>query len=165
MPPGVHGTIIDVKVFSRKGIDKDSRTLAIEGEEIALIEKDYKDEIDIVKNETAKKIRGVLVGKKASKSTAVGKVSFKKGEAIQEEEIVKLSIKDLVKVSAQGVDQKALLEMESSSKDQVAILKSMLEEKVSRLKKGDDLAPGVIKMVKVFMAMKRKLQVLSLIHI
>ena len=159
VPPGVHGTIIDVKVFSRKGIDKDSRTLAIEDEEIALIEKDYKDEIDIVKSETAKKIRGLLVGKKASKSTAVGKVSFKKGEAIQEEEIVNLRIKDLVKVSAQGVDQKALLEMESSSKDQVAILKSMLEEKVSRLKKGDDLAPGVIKMVKVFMAMKRKLQV------
>ena len=159
VPPGVHGTVIDVKVFSRKGIDKDSRTLAIEDEEIALIEKDYKDEIDIVKSETAKKIRGLLVGKKASKSTAVGKVSFKRGEAIQEEEIVNLSIKDLVKVSAQGVDQKSLLEMESSSKDQVAILKSMLEEKVSRLKKGDDLAPGVIKMVKVFMAMKRKLQV------
>ena len=133
MPPGVHGTVIDVKVFSRKGIDKDSRTLAIEDEEIALIEKDYKDEIDIVKSETAKKIRGLLVGKKTSKSTAVGKVSFKKGEAIQEEEIVKLSIKDLVKVSAQGVDQKALLEMESSSKDQVVILKSMLQEKVSRL--------------------------------
>ena len=159
VPPGVHGTVIDVKVFSRKGIDKDSRTLAIEDEEIALIEKDYKDEIDIVKSETAKKIRGLLLGKKASKSTTVGKVSFKKGEAIQEEEIFQLSIKDLVKVSAQGVDQKALLEMESSSKDQVAILKSMLEEKVSRLQKGDDLAPGVIKIVKVFMAMKRKLQV------
>ncbi|MDG1928672.1 MAG: DNA-directed RNA polymerase subunit beta, partial [Nitrospinaceae bacterium] len=159
VPPGVHGTVIDVKVFSRKGIDKDSRTLAIEDEEIAVIEKDYKDEIDIVKSETAKKIRGLLLGKKASKSTTVGKVSFKKGEAIQEEEIFQLSIKDLVKVSAQGVDQKALLELESSSKDQVVILKSMLEEKVSRLQKGDDLAPGVIKMVKVFMAMKRKLQV------
>ena len=159
VPPGVHGTVIDVKVFSRKGIDKDSRTLAIEDEEIALIEKDYKDEIDIVKSETAKKIRGILVGKKASKSTTVGKVSLKKGEVIQEEEIVRLGVKDLVKISAEGVDQKVLLEMESSSKDQVTILKSMLEEKVSRLQKGDDLAPGVIKMVKVFMAMKRKLQV------
>ncbi len=159
VPPGVHGTVIDVKVFSRKGIDKDSRTLAIEEEEIALIEKDYNDEIAIVKSETAKKIRSLLAGKNASKSTTVGKVSFKKGEKIQEEDIAKMSIKDLVKVPGQGVDEKALLGMESSSKDQVAILKSMLEEKVTRLKKGDDLSPGVIKLVKVFMAMKRKLQV------
>jgi DNA-directed RNA polymerase subunit beta len=59
VPPGVHGTVIDVKVFSRKGIDKDSRTLAIEDEEIAVVEKDYKDEIDIVKSETAKKNSGI----------------------------------------------------------------------------------------------------------
>ena len=64
VPPGVHGTVIDVKVFSRKGIDKDSRTLAIEEEEITLIEKDYKDEIDIVKSETAKKFGGCLLVKK-----------------------------------------------------------------------------------------------------
>ena len=70
-----------------------------------------------------------------------------------------MSIKDLTKVPAQGVDEKTLLDMESTSKEQVGILKSMLEEKVSRLKKGDDLSPGVIKLVKVFMAMKRKLQV------
>ncbi|MZG54196.1 MAG: DNA-directed RNA polymerase subunit beta [Nitrospinae bacterium] len=159
VPPGVHGTVIDVKVFSRKGIDKDSRTLAIEEEEIALIEKDYNDEIAIVKSETTKKMLGLLVGKSASKSTTVGKASFKKGETIREEDIFKLSIKDLVKVPAQGVDEKALQQMEASSKEQVAILKSMLEEKVSRLKKGDDLSPGVIKLVKVFMAMKRKLQV------
>ncbi len=159
VPPGVHGTVIDVKVFSRKGIDKDSRTLAIEEEEIALIEKDYNDEIAIVKSETAKRMRGMLAGKNASKSTTVGKFSFKKGEAIEAADLEKLNIKDLVKVPAQGVDEKSLLDMEISSKDQVGILKSMLEEKVTRLKKGDDLSPGVIKLVKVFMAMKRKLQV------
>ena len=159
MPPGVHGTVIDVKVFSRKGIDKDSRTLAIEEEEISIIQKDYNDEIEIVKTETGKRMRGLLVGKKASKSTTVGKVSFKKGQVIEEQEIAKMGIKDLSKVPAQGVDEKTLLGMESSSKEQVGILKSMLEEKVTRLKKGDDLSPGVIKLVKVFMAMKRKLQV------
>ena len=159
VPPGVNGTIIDVKVFSRKGIDKDSRTLAIEEEEIAFIEKDYNDEIAIVKNETEKKMRGLLVGKNVSKSATVGKVNFKKGEAIQEEEIARLSRKDLVRVPVSGVDEKALQQMEASSKEQVVILKSMLEEKVARLKKGDDLAPGVIKLVKVFMAMKRKLHV------
>jgi DNA-directed RNA polymerase subunit beta len=73
--------------------------------------------------------------------------------------IAKMSIKDLAKVPTKAVDEKTLQEMESNCKNQVQILKSMLEEKVARLKKGDDLAPGVIKMVKVFMAMKRKLQV------
>ena len=159
VPPGVHGTVIDVKVFSRKGIDKDSRTLAIEEEEIALIEKDYGDEIKIVKNETEKKIHALLVGKEATKTLTVGRVSFKKGEVISEELISKMSIKDLTKVPAKGVTEKELLAMEENSKGQVQILKSMLEEKIAHLKKGDDLAPGVIKMVKVFMAMKRKLQV------
>ncbi|MBT6554852.1 MAG: DNA-directed RNA polymerase subunit beta, partial [Candidatus Marinimicrobia bacterium] len=159
VPPGVHGTVIDVKVFSRKGIDKDSRTLAIEEEEISRIEKDYNEEIAIVKSETTKSMVGLLVGKNASKSTTIGKVSFAKGQAIEEAQIGKMSLKDMVKVPAQGVDEKTLLGMESSAKEQVAILKSMLEEKVTRLKKGDDLSPGVIKLVKVFMAMKRKLQV------
>ena len=159
VPPGAQGTVIDVKVFSRKGIDKDSRTLAIEEEEITRIEKDYNDEIKIVKNETEKRMRSLLVGKEAAKSTTKGRVSFKKGQVIDDALIAKMSIKDLAKVPTKAVDEKTLQEMESNCKNQVQILKSMLEEKVARLKKGDDLAPGVIKMVKVFMAMKRKLQV------
>ena len=159
VPPGVHGTVIDVKVFSRKGIDKDSRTLAIEEEEISRIEKDYNEEIGIVKSETTKSMVGLLVGKKVNKATTIGRVSFAKGQEIEEAQISKMSLKDMVKVSVQGVDEKTLLGMEASAKEQVAILKSMLEEKVTRLKKGDDLSPGVIKLVKVFMAMKRKLQV------
>ena len=159
VPPGAQGTVIDVKVFSRKGIDKDSRTLAIEEEEITRIEKDYNDEIKIVKNETEKRMRSLLVDKEAAKSTTKGRVSFKKGQVIDDALIAKMSIKDLAKVPTKAVDEKTLQEMESNCKNQVQILKSMLEEKVARLKKGDDLAPGVIKMVKVFMAMKRKLQV------
>jgi DNA-directed RNA polymerase subunit beta len=102
---------------------------------------------------------GLLVGKKVNKATTIGRVSFAKGQEIEEAQISKMSLKDMVKVSVQGVDEKTLLGMEASAKEQVAILKSMLEEKVTRLKKGDDLSPGVIKLVKVFMAMKRKLQV------
>ena len=159
VPPGVQGTVIDVKVFSRKGIDKDSRTLAIEEEEIARIEKDYNDEIKIVKSETGKKMCSLLVGKEATRSTTIGRVSFKKGKMIDAELIAKMSIKDLAKAPVKSANDKALQERESNCKNQVQILKSMLEEKVERLKKGDDLAPGVIKLVKVFMAMKRKLQV------
>ncbi|MBT5027719.1 MAG: DNA-directed RNA polymerase subunit beta, partial [Nitrospina sp.] len=84
---------------------------------------------------------------------------LEKGQAIDEALIAKMSIKDLAKVPVKSADEKALLAMEENSKGQVQILKSMLEEKIAQLKKGDDLAPGVIKLVKVFMAMKRKMQV------
>jgi DNA-directed RNA polymerase subunit beta len=159
VPPGVTGTVIDVKVFSRKGVDKDSRSLAIEEEEISLIEKDFNEEIKIVKTETEKGIANMLIGKPVSKNATVGKHSFKKGDVISEEMIQKISLKDLPSVPAQGVDSDELQVLADACKDQVHILKTMMDEKFARLKKGDDLAPGVIKMVKVFMAMKRKLQV------
>jgi DNA-directed RNA polymerase subunit beta len=159
VPPGILGTIIDVKVFSRKGIDKDSRSLAIEEEEIAGVEKDFGDEIKIVKSETEKAMRSLIVGQSATKAATVGRATFTKGQKFDDALIAKMSIKDLAKVPVKAADEKILLEMEENSKDQIQVLKSMLEEKITHLKKGDDLAPGVIKMVKVFMAMKRKLQV------
>ena len=159
VPPGILGTIIDVKVFSRKGIDKDSRSLAIEEEEIAGVEKDFGDEIKIIKSETEKAMRSLVVGQSATKAATVGRTTFTKGQEFDGALIAKMSIKDLAKVPVKPADEKILLEMEESSKDQIQVLKSMLEEKITHLKKGDDLAPGVIKMVKVFMAMKRKLQV------
>jgi DNA-directed RNA polymerase subunit beta len=159
VPPGIQGTVIDVKVFSRKGIDKDSRTLAIEEEEISRVEKDFGDEIRIVKSETEKKMRALVEGSGAAKSATVGRVSIKKGDVIDAGLTAKMSIKDLAKLPVKSADEKLLLGMEENSKNQVQILKSMMDEKVAHLKKGDDLAPGVIKMVKVFMAMKRKLQV------
>ncbi len=159
VPPGVMGTVIDVKVFSRKGVDKDSRSLAIEEEEIRLIEKDFNEEIKIVKTETEKSLHNLLIGKQVSKSATVGRHSFKKGDILSEEIIQKVSLKDLPNIPAQGVDSDELQALADICKDQVHILKTMMDEKFARLKKGDDLAPGVIKLVKVFMAMKRKLQV------
>jgi DNA-directed RNA polymerase subunit beta len=159
VPPGIQGTVIDVKVFSRKGIDKDSRSLSIEEEEVSRIEKDYSDEIKIVKSETEKKMRSLIAGNEVAKSVTIGKISLEKGQKIDVELISKMSIKDLAKIPVKGVTEKQLIDMEENSKSQVHILKSMLDEKIVQLKKGDDLAPGVIKMVKVFMAMKRKMQV------
>jgi DNA-directed RNA polymerase subunit beta len=159
VPPGILGIVIDVKVFSRKGIDKDSRTLSIEEEEVSRIEKDFNDEIQIVKSETDKKLKSILAGQTVAQPVEVGRFSFKKGQMLSAEDLEKMTAKDLVKIPVQGVDTAELEEIESSCKDQVQILKSMMSEKVSKLKKGDDLAPGVIKLVKVFVAMKRKLQV------
>ena len=104
-------------------------------------------------------MRSIIVGQSAAKSATVGRVIFKKGQEIDGPLIARMAIKDLAKVPVKTADEKMLLEMEESAGGQIQVLKSMLEEKVERLKKGDDLAPGVIKLVKVFMAMKRKLQV------
>lgn len=159
VPPGIQGIVIDVKVFSRKGIDKDSRTIAIEEEEIAKIEKDFGDEIQIVKSETEKRLMDMLKGKTSSKSVTIGRKELPKGTALDMEVMGKMASKDLVKIPVKDVDPVEMQEIEDSSKEQVHILKTMMNDKIAKLKKGDDLAPGVIKLVKVFVAMKRKLQV------
>ncbi len=159
VPPGIQGIVIDVKVFSRKGVDKDSRTLSIEEEEISKIEKDFNDEILIVKSETEKRLLSMLVGASVTKSATVGKHTFKKGQTLTEEDLDKVPAKDLVKIPVKEAHPNELQLIEDGAKDQIHILKTMMNEKVSKLKKGDDLAPGVIKLVKVFVAMKRKLQV------
>lgn len=159
VPPGVSGIVIDVKVFSRKGVDKDSRTLAIEEEEISRIQKDFNDEIRIIKGETEKGVFSLLSGKLVSRTVSIGRRDFKKGDALSGESLEKVSLKDMVKIPVKDVAADELQAMEDSCKDQVHILKTMMDEKIVRLKKGDDLSPGVIKLVKVFMAMKRKLQI------
>ena len=159
VPPGIQGIVIDVKVFSRKGIDKDSRTIAIEEEEIARIEKDFGDEIQIVKNETEKRLMDMLKGKATSKAVTLGRKELPKGTLLDMEVLEKMASKDLVKIPVKDVDPAEMQEIEDSSKDQIHILKTMMSDKIAKLKKGDDLAPGVIKLVKVFVAMKRKLQV------
>ncbi|OGW18678.1 MAG: DNA-directed RNA polymerase subunit beta, partial [Nitrospinae bacterium RIFCSPLOWO2_12_FULL_47_7] len=159
VPPGIQGVVIDVKVFSRKGIDRDSRSLSIEEEEVARIEKDYNDEIRIAKSETEKRMRNMFRGTSATKAVSIGKINIKKGQELDDEILEKMSVKDLVKLSAKEVDPANLEEIEENCKDQIHLLKAMMEERVAKLKKGDDLSPGVIKLVKVFVAMKRKLQV------
>lgn len=159
VPPGIQGIVIDVKVFSRKGVDKDSRTIAIEEEEIAKIEKDFGDEIQIVKNETEKLLMDMLKGKVISKSVTIGRKELAKGTALDLEVMGKMGSKDLAKIPVKELDPVEMQQIEDSSKDQIHILKTMMNDKIEKLKKGDDLAPGVIKLVKVFVAMKRKLQV------
>ncbi len=159
VPPGINGVVIDVKVFSRKGVDKDFRSMSIEEEEISRVEKDFNDEIKIVKSETEKRMIEMLVDREVVRGGALGKHTLKKGDILNAETLKKIAAKDMAKINAQGVPQEDLQELEENSREQIQLLKSMLSEKIAKLKKGDDLSPGVIKMVKVFVAMKRKLQV------
>ncbi|MCH2389537.1 MAG: DNA-directed RNA polymerase subunit beta [Nitrospinales bacterium] len=159
VPPGIQGTVIDVKVFSRKGIDKDPRTILIEEEGIARIRKDFSDEIMIVENETGKQMRSILSGKVVSKSITIRNRSFKKSVVLEDSLLDKLKTVDLVQIPVKGVDLDELQRLEENSRKRINTLKATMKEKIVQLQKGDELSPGVIKLVKVFLAMKRKLQV------
>ena len=159
VPPGIRGTVIDVKVFSRKGIDKDSRTALIEDEEAARIRKDINDEIEIVKSETGKRMRTLLSGGVVSKSVKIGRRDFKKSEVLEDGLLEGLSVKDMAEIPVKDIDLNELRGLEEGSKKRIGALKALMKEKIDQLQKGDELSPGVIKLVKVFLAMKRKLQV------
>ncbi len=161
VPPGIEGTVIGVKVFSRKGIDKDSRTQSLEEEEMSRLTKDYEEEIDIIKEERDKKIRNLLLDRTAVKDVKVGKkLLIQKKKKLTETILEKLVGKDLlsVEVAEEGIMDE-IGEIEDAAQDQIHAMKTLMNEKISKLKKGDELSPGVIKLVKVFVSMKRKLSV------
>src|SRR5687768_3605425 len=165
VPPGIEGTVVDVKVFSRRGVDKDERAKSIEEEEIGRLEKDYQDEIAMVEMERDQKLKNLLVGKtsinelfdptdKASRVT-------KKGDRIDRADLDNFSWNELKKVKVKEDDGLAQMvrRIEELAEEQIGIYDSMLEDRIGRLRRGDDLPPGVIKMVKVYVAVKRKLSV------
>jgi DNA-directed RNA polymerase subunit beta len=164
VPPGIEGTVVDVKVFSRRGVDKDERAKSIEEEEVAGLEKDYQDEISMVELERDQKLKNILVGKTLTQDLVdpikKDRVS-KKGDKIDRPELENFSWHELKKVRIKEDDGLAntIKRIEELADDQIAFFDRMLEERVGRLRRGDDLPPGVIKMVKVYVAVKRKLSV------
>jgi DNA-directed RNA polymerase subunit beta len=164
VPPGIEGTVVDVKVFSRRGVDKDERAKSIEEEEVAGLEKDYQDEISMVELERDQKLKNILVGKTLTQDLVdpikKDRVS-KKGDKIDRPELENFSWHELKKVKIKEDDGLAntIKRIEELADDQIAFFDRMLEERVGRLRRGDDLPPGVIKMVKVYVAVKRKLSV------
>ncbi|GMU67661.1 MAG: hypothetical protein AMXMBFR36_39350 [Acidobacteriota bacterium] len=162
VPPGIEGTVVDVKIFSRKGTEKDIRQQEIEGMEIARLEKNTRDEIRILTEERNKKISDLLIGKTVSalvKSRAGDKL-LDKGDtitlpalqALTRQEILRLPVTD-----KRVVDAVEIIYRKTDS--YIEILHKVNKERIELLQKGDELPPGVIKLVKVYVAMKRKLQV------
>ena len=161
-PPGIEGTIVDVKIFSRKGIDKDLRALAIEQDQIAKIEKNSKDEIRIIREEANKKIRDLLVGRVAAEdvSDRDGSEIVKKGARFTPEGVARLSPQQLKRLKLKDEEIADEIQMVLRRQDsQIEVLNRVNAERIELLQKGDELPPGVIKMVKVYVAMKRKLSV------
>src|SRR6266849_736852 len=165
VPPGIEGTVVDVKVFSRRGVDKDERAKSIEEEEIARLEKDYQDEIAMVEMERDQKLKNLLVGKTAVQDitdpTNKNNRLTKKGDRIDRADLDNLSWNELKKTKVKEDDGLAQMvrRIEELAEEQIGIYDSMLEERIGRLRRGDDLPPGVIKMVKVYVAVKRRLSV------
>jgi DNA-directed RNA polymerase subunit beta len=162
-PPGIDGTVVDVQVFTRKGQEKDQRSLSIEQSEEDSLRRDLEDEIRILREQRDERIYELFEGRKLAKDLTVNKETVvPRGERITREMIQGLEPKLLRKaeLTATSVDVGAeIKEYEERTERQIRILSDIYEEKIAKLKQGDELAPGVIKMVKVFIAMKRKLSV------
>ncbi|MDA2934092.1 DNA-directed RNA polymerase subunit beta [Acidobacteria bacterium AH-259-D05] len=161
-PPGIEGTVVDVKIFSRKGVAKDLRAQLIEQEEVERMEKDLEDEIRILQEESSKRIIEVLAGKTAQTRVlnTERKTVVKKGGKLGQKVLKALGYKELRKISVTGkAATKELSQIENKTDRQIKILRSLHQERLRQMEKGDELLPGVIKMVKVYVAMKRKLSV------
>lgn len=154
LPPGVAGTVVDVRVFNRHGVDKDERAIAIERSEIERLGKDRDDELAILERNVYGRLQPLVLGKNA--------VSGPKGlgrGVVTAEKMAELSRGLWWQIALD--DEKAMGELEAMKKqfeDARKALDRRFEDKVEKLQRGDELPPGVMKMVKVFVAVKRKLQ-------
>ena len=160
VPPGVTGTVINAKVFSRKGVDKDERAKDIENQEEAKLLKDQNDEIKILKDSAYKRIKRLLHGKSTTAKLVddKGKVLLNKAQDVTDALLDEIPEKYWPEIAVGGAEEKVAKILENFN-EQKELVKLVFGEKISRLKKGDELPPGVIKMVKVYVAIKRKLAV------
>ncbi|MBY8825860.1 DNA-directed RNA polymerase subunit beta [Sphingomonas colocasiae] len=155
LPPGVAGTIVEVRVFNRHGIDKDERAMAIEREEIERLKKDSDDERGILNRASYGRLREMLLGQVA---TAAPK-GVKKGSEIDESLLEEVERHEWWKFAVQDDKRQADLEAVKAQYDEaVKLINEKFEDRREKLERGDELPPGVLKMVKVFVAVKRKLQ-------
>jgi DNA-directed RNA polymerase subunit beta len=162
VPPGVEGTVINARVFSRKGVTKDERSRQIEEDEITRLKKDEEDQVRILRESTGRKVKKLLVGKTTANRLADDqrRQLLVKGHEVTAEDIDQIppGYWSDIRVG----DDKVELELERACRamrEQIDRLQRVSEEKTTRLQAGDELPPGVIKMVKIFVAIKRKLQV------
>jgi DNA-directed RNA polymerase subunit beta len=164
VPPGAEGTVIDARVFARRGVEKDQRTLEIEGAERARLEKDKDDQVKIVERSARTRLKEILVGNKLKtnlREKGKTKAVLSNRKSITEEDVDRIPV-----ALWAGADLKASMdlieEMESIVEaylERIRRIEDLFELKLEMLSQGDELAPGVIKMVKVYVAIKRKLSV------
>ena len=155
LPPGDYGTVVEVRVFNRHGIEKDERALQIEREEVERLARDRDDEVGILDRNTYARLKSMIAGKKAIK----GPKGVKSGSIIDDDLLESLSRGQWWQLVLEDEADAANIESLNKQYDlQKGALDARFEDKVEKVRRGDDLPPGVMKMVKVFIAVKRKLQ-------
>ncbi|MBU2028131.1 MAG: DNA-directed RNA polymerase subunit beta [Proteobacteria bacterium] len=164
VPPGVEGTIIDAKIFARKGTERDSRSQYIEDEAVSFLYKDRDDEIRIIAEGVRKQIAGMLIGKMSASKVSDPKkkrILLKKGEIITDEVLARIPFdlwREIALDSEEEVESRIGILYENLSRKK-EFVEAYFAGKIEKLKAGDELPPGVIKLVKVYIAIKRKLSV------
>ncbi|MEQ8179348.1 MAG: DNA-directed RNA polymerase subunit beta, partial [Amphiplicatus sp.] len=155
VPPGVTGTVVEVRVFSRRGVDKDERALAIERSEIERLAKDRNDERAILERNFMQRLKDLLLGKRV----VSGPKDLEEGAKVTDELLAQFTPGQCAQIVV--ANDKVMQDVEGLKKqfeENIARLQERFDNKVDKVQRGDDLSPGVMKMVKVFVAVKRKLQ-------
>jgi len=160
-PPGVEGTVIDVKVFTRRGLKKDNRALEIDEFEISKLHRNFSDEKKILLDDKYQKIRNLIAGKKLTADFNLGGKKYAKGKTITNADLSSLDEEFLkqVKKSLPDPDKNLIQEIEGKTKLHVEALRKELQEKIDQMKKGDEFSPGIIKIIKVLIAVNRRISV------
>ncbi|MBW2659101.1 MAG: DNA-directed RNA polymerase subunit beta [Deltaproteobacteria bacterium] len=163
VPPGVSGVVIDAKVFSRKGVDKDERSLMIEDLEVEKLNQDKLDELQSLKRGVCREIGDIVDGRTAKKDILDGKgqLVVKLGKKISTDHALSIGFENLrtMEFSEKAKYGERIEEVYQLYERQSTLIKERYEGIIERMTKGDDLPPGVVKMVKVYVATKRKLSV------
>ena len=154
VPSGGDGTIIDVHVFTREGLEKDGRALDIEESQLKEIKKDVDEELSIIEGATFSRLENIIIGKKVASSKGIPK-----GSAIKKDHLDAMSKNDWFKIRFQNeAINKQLKQIELNLNEYRENLKEIFKQEKSKVSGGDDLAPGVLKIVKVYLAIKRRIQ-------
>ena len=162
VPSGVTGTVINAQVFSREGSERDERMMSILDEKMAKITKDQSVEINIIRNNALDKLKTVLVGQKTTGVLLSEDGSQKllgKAQVITDADLETIPFELLSYIPLSNELEFQVTKVIDSARNQIDAVKMIFQEKIERHKKGDELPPGVIKMVKIYVAIKRKLQV------
>ncbi len=163
VPPGIEGTVVDVMIFSRKGKEKDKRAKSIEEEDIQRLQRDLEEEVRIVEDEKLKKLRGFLVGQTVSedvKNSKTKEIICQKGKELTEKHLERVKNDHLMRIKIGDSEIREKLEaLNSEVKHYIRYLESRYDEMLDRIRRGDELPPGVNKVVKAYISMKRKIQI------
>ena len=154
VPSSINGTVIGVEVFTRDGMEKDERTQSIEADHLSVAKKDADDQIKIINDATRIRLVDIIKGSKISKGPGL-----KKGSTVSADDLSELSLDDLLSVrTADDSANNKIEDAEKALKQYLKDIQESFDEKKQKITRGHDLAPGVIKIVKVYLAVKRRIQ-------